>query len=231
MHAKHHERDLRGRAKTGWLDSKFTFSFGHFMDPTRMGFRSLRVMNEDYIAGGSGFPTHPHDNMEIITFVLEGALEHKDSMGNGSVIKAGDIQKMSAGSGITHSEFNPSDETCHLYQIWLYPDTANIKPMYEQISMNDNAEKGFRLVGSKQGGDGQISIHQDVNLYHADLKDGETVHHDFDETRYGFLQVLSGAIEIDGETLKEGDGLEFSKASALNLRAKADSKVILFDMG
>lgn len=232
MHAKYHERGSRGRTQMGWLNSYHTFSFGHFMDPSRMGFRSLRVINDDYVAGGSGFPTHPHDNMEIITFVLDGALEHKDSMGNGSVIKAGDIQKMSAGSGITHSEFNPSsDETCHLYQIWIRPDTANITPAYEQISTNDNPAKGLRLVGSREGGEGQISIHQDVNLYHADLSDGETISHDFDENRYGFLQVLSGAIELKGETFKEGDGLEFSKTSALDFTAKADSKIILFDMG
>lgn len=237
MSMKIHERDLRGQSKTGWLDSRHTFSFGYFMDPNRMGFRSLRVINDDYVLGGSGFPTHPHDNMEIITIVLDGALQHRDSMGNGSVIKAGEIQKMSAGSGITHSEFNASpSETCHLYQIWIIPDTRNIEPNYTQMRLedagNDQVTKGgFKLIGSREGGEGQISIQQDVKLYHAKAAEGTTLSHDFGAGRGGFLQLMRGTLEIDGETLREGDALELSGEAALSVTVKDDAEVLLFDLG
>lgn len=231
MHMKLHERDLRGKTNMGWLDSSHTFSFGHFHDPARMGFRSLRVINDDKIIGGSGFPTHPHANMEIITIVLKGALEHKDSMGNGSIIKAGDIQKMSAGSGVTHSEFNASkDEPCHFYQIWILPDEANIKPSYEQTVFNDNTAKGFRLIGDQKAADNVISIRQDARLFYACLDENETLDHDFDSKRYGFLQVLGGSIKIEGETLKQGDGLEFSGKDSLFIKAQTDSELLLFDL-
>ena len=233
MHIKLHERDLRGQTNMGWLDSAHTFSFGHFQDPTRMGFRSLRVINDDRILGGSGFPTHPHSNMEIITIVLDGALEHKDSMGNGSVIKAGEIQKMSAGTGVTHSEFNASnDDPCHFYQIWITPDAANIEPSYEQVALGDiESSSGLRLIGDRQASDGVISIHQDAKLYHARVRDGKALSHDFDPERFGFLQVLRGSIEIEGETMKEGDGLEFSGKPSLSLTATSDAELILFDLG
>lgn len=232
MGMKIHERDLRGKTKMGWLDSRHTFSFGHFMDPSRMGFRSLRVINDDYILGGSGFPTHPHDNMEIITIVLDGALQHRDSMGNGSVIKAGDIQKMSAGSGITHSEFNAStDETCHLYQIWIIPDTRGIAPNYEQMSLDTMKEGQLNLIGSREGGDGQITIYQDVKLYHARAPEGASLTHNFAQGRGGFLQILRGAITIDGEQLKEGDALELSGEPTLSFKIESDAELLLFDLG
>lgn len=233
MHATLHARDSRGKTNMGWLNSAHTFSFGHFQDPSRMGFRSLRVINDDRIIGGSGFPSHPHSNMEIITIVLEGALEHKDSMGNGSIIKAGDIQKMSAGSGVTHSEFNASkDEPCHFYQIWIIPDAQNIAPSYEQIALDKqgNPSKGFRLIGDRVASDDKISIHQDAKLYFASLQDDEEIHHDLDTNRYGFLQILQGSVDIEGETLKEGDGLEFSGKDMLSLKANSASKVLLFDL-
>jgi quercetin 2,3-dioxygenase len=231
MGMKIHDRDLRGRTQMGWLDSYHTFSFGHFRDPNRIRFRSLRVINEDYVAGGSGFPTHPHDNMEIITIVLEGALQHRDSMGNGSVIKAGDIQKMSAGSGITHSEFNASsDETCHLYQIWIMPDTKDIDPNYEQMSLDTRKEGQFNLIGSREGGEGQIKIYQNVNLYHAKALEGSELSHNFEGGRNGFLQILRGAVEIGGETLKEGDALELSGEPALDIKISSDAELLLFDL-
>lgn len=233
MHTTLHARDSRGKTNMGWLNSAHTFSFGHFQDPSRMGFRSLRVINDDRIIGGSGFPNHPHRDMEIITIVLDGALEHKDSMGNGSIIKAGDIQKMSAGRGVTHSEFNASkDEPCHFYQIWIMPDAHGIQPSYEQITLDIAQEgKGFRLIGDRHANDDKISIHQDAKLYFARLTDAKEINHNFNTNRHGFLQVLRGSVDIEGETLKEGDGLEFSGKELLSLKANSDSEVLLFDLG
>lgn len=232
-HFNIHDRDLRGGGNMGWLYTKHTFSFGHFMDPTRMGFHSLRVINDDIIAPGSGFGTHPHKDMEIITIVLDGALEHKDSMGNGSVIRPGEIQKMSAGSGITHSEYNHSkDHPVHLYQIWVIPDERGIQPSYEQIKLDTTKFKnGFVLVGDRTAGENIISIHQDAKMYLAMPMEGKEFVYHFDESRYGFLQVASGQITLDGEILKEGDGVEISDINTINIKALADSQLILFDMG
>ncbi len=232
MAYKLHERDLRGKTKTGWLDSYHTFSFGDFRDPERMGFRSLRVINEDYIVPGSGFPTHPHQDMEIITYMIDGALEHKDSMGNGSVIRPGEIQKMSAGTGVTHSEFNASnDNSGHLLQIWIRPSERGIKPAYEQIKFDPTqAENEFVVVGSSEGGKNVISIYQDVQLLMAAPMEGTEVSYEFDAGRYGFLQIVSGSAEIDGEILKQGDGLEISNVSAIHVKALADSQLMLFDL-
>lgn len=228
-----HERDIRGITKTGWLDSKHTFSFGNFMDPERMGFRFLRVINDDRVIPGAGFDTHPHRDMEIITVVLDGALEHKDSLGTGSIIRPGEIQKMSAGSGIRHSEFNPSkDDGVHLLQIWIIPDTRGIDPAYEQITVDTaKAKDGFTLVGDRHGTDGGITIHQDAKMYLAHPQDGSTLTYELSEGRHGFLHVAKGRIVLNGEVFKEGDGAEITDVKTLTIVAEADSELILFDMG
>lgn len=230
---KIHDRDIRGGANMGWLDTKHTFSFGHFRDPNRMGFRSLRVINDDVVAPGSGFGMHPHHDMEIITIVLDGALEHKDSIGNGSIIRPGEIQKMSAGSGITHSEYNHSEDTpVHLYQIWVLPDERGITPSYEQIKLDpEKLKDGFVLIGDRKGSDKVISIHQDAKMYMATPDEGEQLNYNLGENRYGFLQVARGQITLDGEVLKEGDGAEISGIEDLDIKALADSHLILFNMG
>ena len=229
---KIHERDLRGRTNIGWLNSKHTFSFGGFMDPTRMGFRSLRVVNDDIVAPGGGFGTHPHDNMEIIPIALDGALEHRDSMGNGSVIHPGEIQKMSAGTGITHSEYNHSKSSpVHFYQIWIIPDKREITPGYEQITLDPAKFKnGFALVGDRHGGGSHISICQDARMYLSMPGEGATITYNFAEGRYGFLQVAHGQVLLQGKTLEEGDGIEISGMQTLNLLALTDAELILFDI-
>ncbi len=230
MTFKIHERDLRGRTKMGWLDSYHTFSFGDFRDPERMGFRSLRVINEDFVIPGAGFPTHPHSDMEIITVILKGELAHKDSTGTGAVIKPGEIQKMSAGSGITHSEFNPSnDNPVHLLQIWIRPDTRGIKPGYEQITVAP--QEGWTLVGDREGSANVVSIHQDVKLFWATLAKDENVSYEFAKERYGFLQVARGEISLGGEAIRQGDGVEISGEGNIEIAAKADSELLLFELG
>lgn len=226
---KIHYRDLRGKGKTGWLNSAHTFSFGSFYDPNRMGFRALRVINDDYVIGGAGFPTHPHKDMEIITYVLDGALEHKDSTGTGAVIRPGDIQRMSAGSGIEHSEFNHSKEdTVHLLQIWILPEENNIEPSYEQKSMAVGSD--FTLVGNRHGTDGAITIHQDIKMLVAKPKEGQSATYRFDSGRGGFLHVARGQVMLDREILKEGDGAEMTDISNISVKAEADSEVLLFDL-
>ena len=229
---KIHDRDLRGKAKTGWLDSQHTFSFGSFYDPSRMGFKSLRVVNEDRVIAGAGFPPHGHDNMEIISYVIDGALEHKDSTGTGAVIKPGDIQRMSAGSGIEHSEFNHSkEEGVHFLQIWILPEEKDIEPGYEQKNFSYEDMTGdFKLVGDRYGTDGAITIHQDVKMLVAVLEEGQEIGYSFEEGRGGFLQVVRGQITLDGETLKEGDGAEISDMDEISILSKAPSELILFDM-
>ena len=225
-----HDRDIRGKTKTGWLDSKHTFSFGHFMDPTRMGFRSLRVINDDIVIPGAGFDTHPHSDMEIITYILKGELAHKDSLGTGSTIKPGEIQRMSAGTGIEHSEFNPSnDNGVHLLQIWIRPEKRGLAPSYEQKTVQPR-EGEFVVIGDRQGGDGAVTIHQDVKLLMAQLKDEQEVSYTFKKGRGGFLQVARGWITLNGEALKEGDGAEITDTDVITVKAKADSEVLLFDL-
>lgn len=228
-----HDRDIRGNTKTGWLDGKHTFSFGHFLDPNRMGFRFLRVINDDRVIPGAGFDTHPHKDMEIITVVLDGELEHRDSLGTGSVIRPGEIQKMSAGSGITHSEFNPSKEKgTHLLQIWIIPDKRGIEPGYEQIKVDPAKGDGdFVLVGDRAGTDGGITIHQDAKMYMAHPAEGKTITYGFAKGRNGFLHVATGRVVLNGEVLKEGDGAEISDVDTITIAAETDSKLILFDMG
>ena len=229
---KIHDRDLRGKSKRGWLDSAHTFSFGGFHDPDRMGFKSLRVVNDDRIIGGAGFPFHSHENMEIITYVLDGALEHKDSTGTGAVIRPNDIQRMSAGRGIEHSEFNHSkDNIVHLLQIWILPAEQDIEPSYEQKSFEESDYRnGFKLVGDRHGTDGGITIHQDVQMYVAKPDEGESVSYNLKEGRGAFLHVAKGAVELNDEPLKEGDAAEIIDENQFAVKASVDSELILFDL-
>jgi redox-sensitive bicupin YhaK (pirin superfamily) len=223
----------RGRANFGWLDSKHTFSFGHYHDPQHMGFGPLRVINDDRVAPGGGFPAHPHSDMEIISYVLEGAMEHKDSLGTGSVIRPGDVQRMSAGTGIRHSEFNASKtDPVHFLQIWIMPERKGIEPGYEQKAFADAEKRGrLRLVGSRDGRDGSVTIHQDVDLYATLLRGGDIVEHTIAAGRGGWVQVARGSVELNGTTLREGDGVAVTASGPLRIEGLADAEVLLFDMG
>lgn len=223
----------RGTANFGWLDSRHTFSFGNYYDPNHMGFASLRVINEDKVTPGQGFGTHAHRDMEIISYVLEGALEHKDSIGTGSVIRPGDVQRMSAGTGIRHSEFNASKtEPVHFLQIWILPEQEGIEPGYEQKTFSEAEKRGtLRLVGSRDGRDESITIHQDVDLYATALQDGEEVNHSLAEGRVAWLQVTRGAVQLNNQTLSAGDGAAIAQESLITLQGAAnDAEVLLFDM-
>lgn len=223
----------RGAANFGWLDSRHTFSFGNYHDPHYMGFADLRVINEDKVTPGQGFGTHGHRDMEIISYVLEGALEHKDSIGTGSIIRPGDVQRMSAGTGIRHSEFNASQtEPVHFLQIWILPEQEGIAPGYEQKTFTEEEKRGkLRLVGSRDGREGSITIHQDVSLYAAALQDGETVNHALAEGRVAWLQVVRGAVKLNDQSLTVGDGAAIAQESKLMLQgASNDAEVLLFDM-
>ena len=222
----------RGSANLGWLDSKHTFSFGHFVDPDYMNFGPLRVINEDRIQPGEGFPTHGHENMEIISYVLEGALEHKDSIGTGSVIRPGEVQRMSAGTGVRHSEYNPSsDQGAHFLQIWVIPGQLNIDPGYEQ-KMFDPAERRGKLilVGASDGRDGALTIHQDVDLYSAVLDDGDNVSLTMRDGRRAWVQVARGSAQLNGRQLHPGDGAAVSDEAILEMTATSQAEVLIFDM-
>ena len=222
----------RGSANLGWLDSKHTFSFGHFVDPDYMNFGPLRVINEDRIQPGEGFPTHGHENMEIISYVLEGALEHKDSIGTGSVIRPGEVQRMSAGTGVRHSEYNPSsDQGAHFLQIWVIPGQLNIDPGYEQ-KMFDPAERRGKLilVGASDGRDGALTIHQDVDLYSAVLDDGDNVSLTMRGGRRAWVQVARGSAQLNGRQLHPGDGAAVSDEAILEMTATSQAEVLIFDM-
>jgi quercetin 2,3-dioxygenase len=223
----------RGRANFGWLDSRHSFSFGHYYDAEHMGFGPLRVINDDRVAPGGGFPTHPHADMEIISYVLEGGMEHKDNLGTGSVIRPGDVQRMSAGSGVRHSEYNASrTEPVHFLQIWILPERKGIAPGYEQKSFTAEEKRGkLRLVGSRDGRDGSVTIHQDVDLYATLLRDGETVTHTLKDGRVGWVQVAAGTASLNGDQLHPGDGVAVSEAGELKLVGTSDdAEVLLFDM-
>lgn len=222
----------RGHANHGWLDTWHTFSFARYYDSAHMGFRSLRVMNEDIIAPGKGFGTHGHDNMEIVTYVLSGALEHKDSMGNGEVLRPGEFQRISAGSGITHSEFNPSDsEPTHMYQIWLEPNVQDIAPSYEQKAFPDSEKKNqLRLVASPDGDDGSLSIHQDTRVYLATLDPGVQLTDHLQPDRHAWLQVLRGSVTLYDHHLDASDGVAISNSETINFKADSASEVMLFDL-
>ncbi|HWJ18621.1 MAG TPA: pirin family protein [Geobacterales bacterium] len=224
--------DDRGKANFGWLQSRHSFSFGHYYDPGHMGFGPLRVINEDRVAPGGGFPTHPHRDMEIISYVLDGALEHKDSLGTGSVIRPGDVQRMSAGSGVRHSEYNASSkEPVHFLQIWIIPEREGLKPGYEQKGFEAAEKRGkLRLIGSRSGRDGSVTIHQDADLYATLLERGESVTHALKAGRSAWVQVASGSIAVNGQKLEAGDGMAVEGAGDLSLEAEASAEVLLFDM-
>ena len=232
MALMHRRADDRGKADFGWLDSKHTFSFGQYHDPDHMGFGPLRVINDDRVAGGGGFPTHPHANMEIVTYVLEGGLEHRDSLGTGSVIKPGDVQRMSADTGIRHSEFNASKtEPVHFLQIWIMPQKGGQPPGYEQKSFSADDKRGrLRLVGSANGRDGSVTIRQDVDLYAGVFADGDKVTLDIAPGRIGWVQVARGSVTANGVELAEGDGLALNEVLALELEGSGDGEVLVFDM-
>jgi redox-sensitive bicupin YhaK (pirin superfamily) len=223
----------RGHFNFGWLDTQHTFSFGEYYDPRNMGFRALRVINEDHVRAGHGFPTHPHRDMEIITYVLEGALEHKDSMGNGTVITPGEVQRMSAGTGIRHSEKNSSaDEDVHLLQIWIIPDEQGLTPSYEQKMFEAEEKRGrLRLIASNDGRDGSVTVHQDANLYAALLEPGEEVTHQLSPGRHAWVQVARGELELNGQLLQQGDGVAASDESKLKMKGREASEILLFDLG
>jgi redox-sensitive bicupin YhaK (pirin superfamily) len=223
----------RGKVNFGWLDSKHTFSFGTYYDPNYMGFRNLRVINEDQVKPGKGFGTHSHRDMEIISYVLKGNLEHKDSIGNGSVISPGDVQRMSAGTGIAHSEFNASStEPVHFLQIWITPEKLGIEPSYEQKHFSLSEKQGkLKLVASPDGRDNSIKIHQDASLYVAVLNQGDRVNHHIDYNRSVWIQVARGLVEINGQILQAGDGAAVTQEEDIALWATADdTEILLFDL-
>ncbi|HTQ97668.1 MAG TPA: pirin family protein [Candidatus Acidoferrum sp.] len=227
-----HKSEDRGHADHGWLDSRFSFSFAEYFDPEHIQFRTLRVMNDDRVAGGGGFPTHPHRDMEIVTYVLEGALAHKDSMGNGSVIRPGDVQYMSAGTGVAHSEFNASEkEPVHLYQIWMFPDKKNYEPTYDQKHFSEADKRGkLRLVVSPDGREGSVKIRQDNELYATVLGPGESVKHVIQKDRHAYVQVARGSVTLNGNELKTGDGAAVSEEKSLQLTGIKEAEVLLFDL-
>jgi redox-sensitive bicupin YhaK (pirin superfamily) len=222
----------RGHADHGLLNTYHTFSFADYQDPAHLGFRSLRVINEDRVRPGMGFGTHGHRDMEIISYVLEGALEHRDSMGNGSVLRPGEFQRMSAGTGVRHSEFNPSDtEPVHFYQIWLLPERKGIRPGYEQKFFADEEKRGkLRLVASPDGAEGSLTIHQDARVYLSTLHPGESVSHPLRAGRHAWLQVLRGRVGVNGTLLEAGDGLAVSDERGLTVVGEQPGEVMLFDL-
>jgi redox-sensitive bicupin YhaK (pirin superfamily) len=224
--------DQRGHADHGWLNTRFTFSFADYFDPNHVQFRTLRVMNDDRVAGGGGFPTHPHKDMEIVTYVLEGALEHRDSMGNGSVIKPGVVQYMSAGTGVAHSEFNASEkEPVHLYQIWMFPDKKGYKPTYDQKHFSEDEKRGkLRLLVSPDGRDGSVKIRQDNELYATVLGANDAVQHPLKPERHAYVQVMRGSVTLNGTQLEAGDGAAISAEKKVELSGVKDAEVLLFDL-
>jgi redox-sensitive bicupin YhaK (pirin superfamily) len=226
------QSNQRGHFNHGWLNTYHTFSFDQYYDPRYMGFRSLRVINEDFVASGRGFPKHGHRDMEIITYILEGALKHEDSMGNGSVIQPGDVQRMTAGTGVRHSEFNGSaDEPVHLLQIWIIPNADNLPPSYEQKAFTvDERQNQLRLIASSDGRDGSVTVNQDVSLFASILEAGKSVEHPIDSKRYGWLQVARGAVDVNGEQANQGDGVVIVAESSLTIRASEPAEVLLFDL-
>jgi redox-sensitive bicupin YhaK (pirin superfamily) len=222
----------RGHAEHGWLDSWHTFSFGDYYDPQHMGFRSLRVINEDRVAAGKGFPTHPHRDMEILTYVLDGALEHKDSMGNGSVMRSGDVQRMTAGTGVAHSEFNGSRDTpVHFLQIWVLPESRNLPPGYEQKNFARQDRQGkFKVVASREGADGAVLVHQDVKLLAGLFAEGEKTQYSLAPGRSAWLHVARGKLRVNGIELSAGDALQVSDEAALEVTGVQDAEALLFDL-
>lgn len=222
----------RGHFDHGWLNTYHTFSFAGYYDPEHMGLGALRVINEDRVQPGQGFGTHPHKDMEIITYVMEGALAHRDSMGNHSVIRPGEVQRMTAGAGITHSEFNHSqDELVHFFQIWITPDTKGLEPGYEQTFFPHEEKKGkLRLIASRDGRNGSVTINSDANLYTALLEPGEELDHRLGEGRRAWLQVASGKVLLNGQFLEQGDGASIHDEELLQIAAQEPAELFLFDL-
>jgi quercetin 2,3-dioxygenase len=222
----------RGHADHGWLDTWHTFSFADYFDPNHMGFRSLRVINDDRVEPGQGFGMHGHRDMEIVTYVLDGALQHRDSMGNGSVLRPGELQHMTAGTGVRHSEFNPSaTEAVHLYQIWLLPERKGLEPGYEQRAFSAAERQGrLRLVASPGGEDSSLRIHQDARLYLSTLGSGESVSHALTPGRHAWVQVLRGRATVNGHVLGAGDGAAVSNEGRLDIGSEKGGEVLLFDL-
>jgi len=222
----------RGHFDHGWLNTFHTFSFDQYYDPRYMGFRQLRVINEDFVAGGRGFPMHGHRDMEIITYILEGALQHEDSMGNGSIIRPGDVQRMTAGTGVRHSEKNASkDDRVHLLQIWILPDTVGLEPGYEQKAFSEDERRGvLRLIASNDGRDGSVTVRQDVSVFASILGAGESVRYDMDQARYGWIQVARGAVRVNDVAAGQGDGAIAMGESSLDIVAGEASEILLFDL-
>ena len=223
----------RGRTALGWLDSKHTFSFAEYYDPAHMGFRSLRVINDDTVAPGGGFPTHSHRDMEIVSYIVAGELEHRDSLGTGSVIQPGEVQRMSAGTGVTHSEYNPSQSApVRFLQIWILPERQGLAPSYEQRRFGgEGARDRLRLVASRDGRDGSVTVHQNAALYLSQLGPGAEVEHALADGRHAWVQVVRGGIELDGEMLSEGDGVAISAEPAVRVRGgRSGGEFLLFDL-
>lgn len=225
--------DERGRAEHGWLSARFSFSFAGYQDPEQMGFRTLRVLNDDTIQPAMGFDTHGHRDMEIVTYVFEGALEHRDSMGNGSVLRPGDVQHMSAGRGVRHSEFNHSPtERLRLLQIWILPETKGIEPGYEERFFSEDEKRGrLRLIVSPEGEDGALRIHQDARIHASVLDAGDGVEHELAPDRHAWIQVIRGSIKMNGHELRAGDGAATSDESRLGIESMEDAEFLLFDLG
>jgi redox-sensitive bicupin YhaK (pirin superfamily) len=222
----------RGRTRIGWLDSAHTFSFGDYYDPRNMGFRSLRVMNDDRIEPGQGFGTHPHRDMEILTYVLDGALAHRDSLGSSSIIQAGELQRMTAGTGISHSEFNASaTDPVHLYQIWIFPERKGLTPGYEQRQFASTQKPGqWHVVASRDGRDDSLTIHQDASVSLGSLRAGDALKYKLAPSRHAWVQALRGRFTIDGRAMEAGDGAAISDESELSLAADGNAEVMLFDL-
>jgi redox-sensitive bicupin YhaK (pirin superfamily) len=224
--------ETRGSADHGWLHARHTFSFAEYYDPERVQFGDLRVINEDRIAAAQGFGMHPHRDMEILTYIIDGAIEHKDSMGNGTVIRAGEVQRMTAGSGVMHSEFNPSDDSeLHLLQIWILPEVRGLEPGYQQtLFSRDKKLNQLRLIGSRDGRDGSLTIHQDVDLYASVLERGATVALEETTGRRVFVQAISGDLAVNGERLGSGDGARLEDTARVSIEAHADAEFLLFNL-
>jgi redox-sensitive bicupin YhaK (pirin superfamily) len=225
--------ETRGSADHGWLKAKHTFSFAEYQNPARVHFGPLRVINEDRIAPGQGFGTHPHRDMEIVTYPISGAIEHKDSMGNGTVITAGEVQRMTAGSGVQHSEFNHSDsDELHLLQIWLFPEKNDLEPGYEQkaFSREDKLNQ-LRLVASRDGRDGSVTVHQDVDLFASVVQEGQKLEHVAVDGRKVFVQIVVGKVTVNGNDLSSGDGIQITEETRVMIESRSEAELLLFDMG
>jgi redox-sensitive bicupin YhaK (pirin superfamily) len=225
--------ESRGKADHGWLKAKHTFSFADYQNPQRVRFGQLRVINEDRIAPGQGFPTHSHKDMEIVTYPISGAIEHKDSMGNGTIITAGEVQRMTAGHGVQHSEFNHSQtDELHLLQIWMFPEQNDLEPGYEQtLFSREDKLNNLRLIASRDGRDGSVTVHQEVDLYACILQPGNEIEHSIAESRKVFMQIISGELTVNGQSVSAGDGVQIRDENRLSINSESETEFLVFDMG